>query len=171
MTEGMNMINHRETRTSNVRSSLFRRLERFYADFILIGVGGVIAMIFVELLSFNEGIWLYEIKIHVNIVVFEVGVAVFTLVVSGILYRIRNVHPRFYGTLESAVGFSSCILAANQFYYNLESHTLIFAFFSELAALYIIVRGFENIHRSLVDPEKRRRWEVFFFDRELPSSR
>jgi|CXWL01.1.fsa_nt_gi hypothetical protein len=84
------------------------------------------------------------------------------LLLGTILYGVRCRYPGWYGALEMAVGFFFAAFAINQVLGKPMPNDG--AIFATLAALYVIVRGYDNIYKALkVGEERTRRWNLLFF--------
>ncbi|GEP55274.1 hypothetical protein [Reyranella soli] len=83
------------------------------------------------------------------------------------LYWFRCRLPGWYGGLEIAVGFLLAAHYLNEVLGNLgnaDTRSL-----TALGALYIVVRGLDNIYKSLKKPTQILRWNRVFFGRESVS--
>jgi CDP-diglyceride synthetase len=89
----------------------------------------------------------------------------FAPALGSILYGVRCRRPRFYGIAEIGVGTFLTVLTLHVLIERaLTNNAAIFTF---LAALYVIVRGFDNIHRSIpAGTESMRRWNQVFFGKD-----
>jgi hypothetical protein len=97
-------------------------------------------------------------------IIVELLVVLVSLAVGNLLYAFRYRWPAVYGTLELVVALASALSVAHQLYSN-EPLSLYFApTLVELAALYIFVRGMDNIYRSFTPRSRRQQaWERFYF--------
>jgi hypothetical protein len=88
-----------------------------------------------------------------------------TLLIGSALYAFRCRRPLAYGVLELCVAIASALFVADQIYYQLQQvSSYIVGAFSEMAALYIYVRGMDNIHRSLKRASRlQRMWEEVWY--------
>jgi hypothetical protein len=80
------------------------------------------------------------------------------------LYALRCRKQMMYGVLECFVG----IATAGYFVNNLEPNVLT-PWFSLLASLYIIVRGADNIQKSLKGTTAEMKWNRLFFGKHPAS--
>jgi hypothetical protein len=101
-------------------------------------------------------------------IIFQVVCAVLTLGIGTLLYFLRCQRMRLYASLEIAIGILTAIFVANQISAGVivgavAVPSISTAAFAELAALYIIVRGYDNYHKSLTGDAKEK-WEGFFFN-------
>ena len=67
-----------------------------------------------------------------------------------------------YSTLEMLVGVIGAMYIANTLWNGSLTSTYAAAFFSEIAALYVIVRGLDNYYKSLSGKAKER-WDDIYF--------
>jgi hypothetical protein len=93
-----------------------------------------------------------------------------TLGVGELLFMARCRHPVTYGRLEQLVALASALFAATQLFgYDPKNNIVIVVLFAQLTALYIYVRGKDNIYRGLKEattPDKLRRkvrWDRIYF--------
>ena len=102
---------------------------------------------------------------HLPLLAVQVLVAVVVIQIGGLLYYMRCRKQMMYGVCECFVG----IVTAAYFVNNLKTEDPT-PWFSLLAALYIIVRGADNIHKSLKGTTVEMHWNEFFFGKHpLPS--
>jgi uncharacterized membrane protein YfcA len=101
----------------------------------------------------------------------ELAVVLISLVMGNVLYAFRYRWPRVYGTLEIVVALASALAVAHQLYYPNEPLSPYFApTLIELAALYIFVRGMDNIYRSFTPKSRRQQaWEKLYFGKVVTS--
>jgi hypothetical protein len=89
----------------------------------------------------------------------RIGYVVFTLVVGTLLYCFRCRWIGVYGIIEIAVGIGSAIWAA--FKYNYGDDNTVTLLYAEIVALYIIVRGYDNLFKAIEkNPKYTRRARV-----------
>lgn len=90
----------------------------------------------------------------------HVGVVLPTLIIGTLLYLFRCRSPRWYGLSEIFVGVG----AAYYLYYDVlpTSQNRLAIGISIAGAIYIIVRGYDNVYRSFTG-HSRRRWNSIFF--------
>jgi peptidoglycan/LPS O-acetylase OafA/YrhL len=100
---------------------------------------------------------------------FQIIAAFAFFFVGAFLYRVRCRHLAFYGGLEIAVGLLTAVYLAsilNDTPKYDASPNYISNTFAVLAALYVIVRGADNIHKSLTSEAAIVRWNRFFFGKD-----
>ena len=90
-----------------------------------------------------------------------------TLIAGVGLYFLRCRRPALYGQIEIFSGLGAALFASNQLSAGIATGALApprvaVAVFAAVAALYVIARGLDNIHKSLTGKSKDA-WERFFF--------
>jgi predicted lipid-binding transport protein (Tim44 family) len=101
---------------------------------------------------------------HIGVVGLQLALGLATFVLGTALYLFRCRRASWYGTLEIVVGVGAAAYVANQILGQASgSGGTIFA---EAAALYVIVRGYDNIYKSLKGEKRRLWWNRFFFGQE-----
>ena len=89
------------------------------------------------------------------------------LIVGVGLYFVRCRRPALYGQIEIFSGLGAALFASNQLTAGIVTGALVppriaVAVFAAVAALYVVARGLDNIHKSLTGKSKET-WENFFF--------
>jgi hypothetical protein len=110
--------------------------------------------------------WLLQLSLrNFPLVTVQTGVAVLVILVGAGLYALRCRILWLYGASECWVGIAISVYFVNNL--KLDSPE---PWFSLLAALYIIVRGADNFHKSLKGTPLEARWnKIFFGVHPLPS--
>ncbi len=91
----------------------------------------------------------------------QVLLILFILGAGTFMYVLRCMIPRVYGLIEIAIGIGIALYIQN-IAVGLTSPKGNTAF-AILAALYVIVRGYDNVYRSLRSPIAIQRWNDWFF--------
>lgn len=114
---------------------------------VAVVVIGALFYVLYWLISLFIGATLGVMGQFVPLSVLQIAVGVSTLLVASILFRMRCRKPMLYGLVEIAVG----ILFAGYVVNHVLGYTLKEAggYFTIAGAIYIIVRGYDNIYRSL----------------------
>jgi hypothetical protein len=97
---------------------------------------------------------------HFGFFVFQISCFVGMLVTGVLLYLFRCRFLKTYGFLEVVVGLATAIYLANNFQISAPTFG---PYFAILAALYVIVRGLDNFHKSLRDEKHIELWNRIFF--------
>jgi len=90
------------------------------------------------------------------------------ILIAGVgLYFVRCRRPALFGQIEIFSGLGAALFASNQLSAGIVTGALApprvaVAVFAAVAALYVIARGLDNIHKSLTGKSKET-WERFFF--------
>jgi hypothetical protein len=94
----------------------------------------------------------------------ELLVVLTSLGIGNLLYAFRYRWPALYGTIEIVVALASVLAIAHQLYSNEPMSPYFAPTLVELAALYIFVRGMDNIYRSFTPKSRRQQaWEKLYF--------
>jgi hypothetical protein len=138
----------------------------FFALFLMVGIKVVEATYLAPLLPHFGALSRWKEAPYKGAELFssEIFAVVLTAFISERLYYFRCRRLFVYGSIEILFGLVAALIAINQLY-GASFDRLIGAFFSQMAALYICVRGLDNIYRSLPDGRFKDYWEVHFFDR------
>lgn len=101
---------------------------------------------------------------------FELPVVIAALLVGRWLYMFRCRKPKWYGLVEILTGLFIATFIVGQINGTMvQSGASIDRYaaplFTALGALYIVVRGYDNMYRS-VSGEDRRRWNLKFFGKD-----
>jgi hypothetical protein len=111
---------------------------------------------------FNAAI---EVRSFLGVGPFDWFVGAGFMLLGTLLYLIRCRVPACYGGLEIGVGLVSAVYVAH----SIGVQSPIFGpAFAILAALYVIVRGYDNIYKALKTGWLLSHWEHFFFGKESP---
>lgn len=97
----------------------------------------------------------------------EAGFALGVFALGTFLYGFRCRRPNLYGIVEILVGVSLATYILDQ----LRGHDSPAAsgFFTAVGALYVIVRGYDNIYRSMrSEAQFTRHWNRVFFNQNTP---
>jgi hypothetical protein len=101
-------------------------------------------------------IWLAIIELSFSAVVFAGGT---------VLYAFRCRTPGLYGALEVAAGVFIATFVVNVLLGNVGNVAA--GFFTIVGALYIIVRGYDNVYKSMqAGTDQIRRWNRWFFGKD-----
>jgi hypothetical protein len=92
----------------------------------------------------------------------ELFVVSFTVFCADRLFALRCRNLLTYGSAEICVGISASIIAINQLY-GAKFQGAASAAFSEAAALYVCVRGLDNIQRALPEGRTKQIWNLHYF--------
>jgi len=101
---------------------------------------------------------------HFAKIAFQGALIVVVVGVATAFYVLRCRKLRFYAVCEFAVGLWGALFAVNTIYPTV--HSLAHdpgPAFATVAALYIIVRAFDNYCKSIKEDFSRREWNRFFF--------
>jgi hypothetical protein len=96
------------------------------------------------------------------------ALCVLLILVAGVgLYFVRCRRPALYGQIEIFSGLGAALFASTQLTAGIATGTvapprIAVVVFAAVAALYVIARGLDNIHKSLTGKSKET-WENFFF--------
>lgn len=102
---------------------------------------------------------------YTNFVALQVLFALTTLVGGTLLYVLRCRRPITYGMLEAGIGLYITAVTVN-FAFGISDTSNALAF-SVLGALYIIVRGYDNIYRGMKKGSfGLRTWNDLFFGKD-----
>jgi hypothetical protein len=94
----------------------------------------------------------------------ELLVVLVSLAIGNLLYAFRYRWPALYGTIEIVVALASALAVAHQLYTEGPLSPYFAPTLVELAALYIFVRGMDNIYRSFTPRSRRQQaWEKLYF--------
>jgi|SRR5215831_11244582 len=83
---------------------------------------------------------------------------------GALLYNVRCRLPFLYGLIEIVVGISIAWYLANVAIGRLSKEGM--TVFAAVTALYVIVRGFDNLYRSLKATKFIAAWNRIFFDQD-----
>jgi hypothetical protein len=97
---------------------------------------------------------------HFSVAAIHIGIGVITSYVALLLYFLRCRKLLAYGIVECVVGTITATYFA-----TLLAEKSPFALISGLSALYVSVRGADNIYKSIKDNGYRVRWNELFFGR------
>jgi hypothetical protein len=125
---------------------------------VLVAVGALVVFVFYEPVRVEETIGMYTKRAAFALLL---GVAI---VVSAVmLYKVRCVRPAFYGAIELGIGVYTAGFAAGNLL-GVFSHTTL-NLFAVAAAIYVFVRGLDNLYRSL-SADARWKWNRVFYDQD-----
>jgi hypothetical protein len=110
------------------------------------------------------------IAAYANDIAVQIVVVIGTLFMGNVLYAFRCRKPSWYGGVELFFALATALFVANQIYYNLQTVNPYFvALFSWSAALYVYVRGMDNIYKSFKKGSAwKPKWERTYFGEVLP---
>jgi hypothetical protein len=106
------------------------------------------------------------VRNNIGVIAWESVCVLVMLAVGAMFYTMRCRLQRAYGLLEIMVGTATAAYVATEFDQTQLTFNNIFAL---LAALYVIVRGFDNIYRSIPEGPKIKSWNQLFFGRASES--
>lgn len=98
---------------------------------------------------------------YLPVVVLQAMFGAVTLAIGTGLYVLRCRLQEAYGVVECAIGVIAAAYVANLILYSDSVPKT--EIFSEAAALYIIVRGYDNIYKSIATDDRRKTWNTWFF--------
>jgi hypothetical protein len=81
-----------------------------------------------------------------------------TMALSGVLYALRLTRPVIYGTIEIGVGILLAMVYSLSFASGKGVNHILIGLLSEIGAIYIIIRGMDNIAKV------KAVWEAFFIE-------
>jgi hypothetical protein len=108
---------------------------------------------------------------HLSVEGLEIGIGTAIVIIGLYLYRFRSRRPSWYGVVEIAVGWFIALQIIDQMRVGTTAPTMN-GFFTAAGALYVIVRGCDNVYRGMsAGTVATRRWNQWFFgvdtDRKL----
>jgi len=106
-------------------------------------------------------------KRNLSVILGQTLAVAITLSLGIFLYRFRSLHLGWYGVFECIFGFATALYVANNILLSAssenQSNNKIVLFFSWCGALYVIVRGLDNYHRSIIGTSREDQWRRLFF--------
>ena len=94
----------------------------------------------------------------------QLGIGLFVVAGGTYLYKLRQLLPGVYGFAEVLIGLAVALYVLNLAAGMVSNKGN--AAIAIVGALYIIVRGYDNLYRSLKTPRMIQGWNRVFFDRD-----
>jgi hypothetical protein len=86
----------------------------------------------------------------------ELGLIVGALLFGTLIYAFKCRWPRWYGTIEIIIGLSVATYVLDPFLSGLSSSASVY--FTAVGALYVVVRGYDNIYKSMTPGSAGTQW-------------